>query len=33
MYSDDLVEFLVVVKNKRGQLSIRRLLNDALGLN
>ena len=33
MYTDDLIEFFAVVKNKSGQLSIGRLLDDALGLN
>lgn len=33
MFTDDLVEFLAVIKNESGQLSIGRLLNDALCLN
>jgi len=33
MLTDDLAEFLVVTKNKGGQLSIGRLLNNTLGLN
>ncbi len=33
MFTDDLIEFLAVIKNEGGQLSIGRLLNDALCLN
>ena len=32
-FTDDLIEFLAVIKNEGGQLSISRLLNDALCLN
>ena len=33
MFTDDLIEFLAVIKNEGGQLSVGRLLNDALCLN
>ena len=33
MLTDDLIEFLAVIKNQGGQLSIGRLLNNTLHLN